>query len=242
MTTLHYLHFPSLPSTNDWAKAHAETLDPTAWTLIVADEQTAGRGRFHRRWHSPQGTLLATYLFFQKNLQIISLPLIAGIAACHTLHHWTDQVKLKWPNDLVIDKKKLGGILCEVNETSHGWAIILGIGINIAMDQESLSTIDRPAISLQQLDLSITVCEVLDKLSNCLMEKVALYEREGFSPFLPQFQQMLIHKPGDLLHYNNFSAPLSTISGKFLCIDSEGALLLEQEDKTVLRCTTGELM
>ena len=90
-------------------------------SLVVADHQTAGRGRRDRRWEAPPGTaLLASFVLAPGRL----LSLAAGVAAALACG---SSVRLKWPNDLVLEGRKLGGILVEV----HGRAAIVGIGINL---------------------------------------------------------------------------------------------------------------
>jgi BirA family biotin operon repressor/biotin-[acetyl-CoA-carboxylase] ligase len=105
----------STPSTQDAARG----LPPG--TVVVADHQSAGRGRLGRRWEAPPGTaLLASFVLPWRELA----PLAAGVAAALACG---EQVRLKWPNDLILDGRKLGGILVE----SGGQTCVVGIGINL---------------------------------------------------------------------------------------------------------------
>jgi BirA family transcriptional regulator, biotin operon repressor / biotin---[acetyl-CoA-carboxylase] ligase len=118
----------SVPSTQDVAR----TLP--IGSMVLADHQTAGRGRHDRRWEAPPGTaLLVSFVLAPGHL----LSLAAGIAAAEACG---PQVRLKWPNDLLLDGRKLGGILVEV----HGTKAVLGVGINLTWAPEGAAMLGRP--------------------------------------------------------------------------------------------------
>jgi BirA family transcriptional regulator, biotin operon repressor / biotin---[acetyl-CoA-carboxylase] ligase len=118
----------SVTSTQDVAR------DLPVGSVVVADHQTAGRGRSGARWEAPPGTaLLVSYVLPPNRL----LSLAAGVAAAEACG---DEVKLKWPNDLLIDGRKLGGILVEV---TAGKAIC-GIGINLTWAPEGAARLNLP--------------------------------------------------------------------------------------------------
>jgi BirA family biotin operon repressor/biotin-[acetyl-CoA-carboxylase] ligase len=103
-------------------------------SVVVADHQTAGRGRLQHRWETPPGTaLLASFVLLPNPL----LSLAAGVAAAEACGQG---VRLKWPNDLLIDGRKLGGILVEVS----GAKAICGIGINLTWAPEGGASLDQP--------------------------------------------------------------------------------------------------
>jgi len=103
-------------------------------SLVVADHQTAGRGRMERRWEAPPGTaLLVSFVLAPSRL----LSLAAGVAAAEACG---PDVRLKWPNDLLLDDRKLGGILVEATP----YKAICGIGVNLTWAPEGAAMLERP--------------------------------------------------------------------------------------------------
>lgn len=130
------LHLASCDSTQTVLAEHL-TLGrglPGHWHLALADVQTAGRGRTGAQWHGEPGDAVLMTLAVQMPLPVNLWPrasLVAGLAAAEALGA---DVRLKWPNDLFVDRgswKKLGGILCERIETRHGPWWLCGIGVNV---------------------------------------------------------------------------------------------------------------
>ncbi|MHB1809083.1 MAG: biotin--[acetyl-CoA-carboxylase] ligase [Solirubrobacteraceae bacterium] len=139
------LHLRRTGSTNERARALAQAGAPHG-TLVTADEQTAGRGRQGRRWLAPprSGLLVSLLLRFDRGSRAPALlSLAAGVAVCEVAG---GQALVKWPNDVVVrrgegarragDLGKLGGILIE-GRPQEGW-LVLGIGVNVALDLERL--------------------------------------------------------------------------------------------------------
>ncbi len=128
------LHFPSLPSTNTEAARQAQNGAPEGLS-VVADEQTAGRGRLQRQWISPAGAGLYFSIVLRPRLDgsLWSLiPLMAALAVHDALiESCALNTDIKWPNDILFADRKLCGILAETIETSVGRAVIVGIGINL---------------------------------------------------------------------------------------------------------------
>ena len=128
--------FSSTTSTNDVA-AQWLAGTPDHLSMIVADEQTSGRGRFGRVWHTPPGSALAVSLILTDGLipsYLLRYSGLGSLAVCETLTKLgIPDVQIKWPNDILIRGKKVGGILAEVNWVGDKPSgIILGIGLNIS--------------------------------------------------------------------------------------------------------------
>ncbi|MGB9722178.1 MAG: biotin--[acetyl-CoA-carboxylase] ligase, partial [bacterium] len=119
---LYYLD--EVDSTNEYAKNLLN--DAKDGTVVLADIQTNGKGRLDRQWYSPEGGLyLSVILFTEKPLLI---PILAGVAICETFNNNYDILPgIKWPNDILLNGKKIGGVLVETVDT----AVIVGIGINL---------------------------------------------------------------------------------------------------------------
>jgi len=128
------LRYDSLASTNSEAARLAQQGAAEGLT-IVASEQTAGRGRLERQWISPAGAGLYASIVLRPSLnnEIWSLiPLMAALAVSDALNDTCElKTDIKWPNDILINDRKLCGILAETVETNSGRAVILGIGINL---------------------------------------------------------------------------------------------------------------
>ena len=127
-------HFPSLTSTNAYLKSLATVGEPEG-LIVLADEQTAGTGRLNRTWHSPHGGLYFSLLVRPMSIVASDTPLITltvGIAVVKVLHSALGlEAKLKWPNDVLLDNRKVAGILVESafigNDVEYA---VIGIGIN----------------------------------------------------------------------------------------------------------------
>lgn len=144
-------HFPVLDSTNTWAKKNAHLFSREALTLITADEQTAGRGQFNRKWVSPPSqNIYASFCFFldERKPWIENIPQVMAISVCQALETWNFKPKIKWPNDIQISGKKVGGVLCETTPIDDQIFVIVGLGLNVNMTAEALKTIGQPATSL----------------------------------------------------------------------------------------------
>ncbi len=141
------LHFKECDSTNRIAKE----LPSSHGTLIIADSQTAGRGRLNRNWESNKGGIYMSIILPAKDTPVV-ITLICAIAVRRAL----GKGYIKWPNDIVIDGKKVCGILCERTEDS----IVCGIGVNI----NNKVSKDIPATSLTGVNPSKLVAEILNEL------------------------------------------------------------------------------
>jgi BirA family biotin operon repressor/biotin-[acetyl-CoA-carboxylase] ligase len=144
------VHVDSTPSTQELAR------ELPIGSVVVADHQSAGRGRLDRRWEAPAGTaLLASFVVRRHPL----LSLAAGIAAAEACG---DGVGLKWPNDLMLDGRKAGGILVEVGEDRA----IVGIGINLRSAPPGAARVDQPRDALlEKLRLSLSAWSAADPMA-----------------------------------------------------------------------------
>jgi BirA family biotin operon repressor/biotin-[acetyl-CoA-carboxylase] ligase len=120
--------YASIGSTNDRALEIASTAEG-AFAVVIADEQTAGRGRRGARWHSPPGSGLWMSVVLPASRPAPHASLLVGLAVAEAIEAVSAEVRvgIKWPNDLMVRGGKLGGILCE----SAGAAVVAGIGINL---------------------------------------------------------------------------------------------------------------
>jgi BirA family biotin operon repressor/biotin-[acetyl-CoA-carboxylase] ligase len=140
-------------STNNWAKREKSILPSDRPTFIVAAGQRGGRGGGTNSWLSPRGQNLYLTLAekIRPSLKITDYALIAPLAMKHLIDTFDIHARIKWPNDLIVGNEKICGILIEGTSVgSDPWAIV-GIGLNVNMDDSLLHSIDQPATSLHRL-------------------------------------------------------------------------------------------
>lgn len=131
-------YYEEVDSTNtklkEWAKLGAKE-----GSLVIAERQSKGRGRQGKVWESPkaEGIWMSILLCPKISLEkIAQFTLLAGLATCEGIRKATDmEAQIKWPNDLVINGKKISGILCETVQLQEGYGMIIGIGINVNSQQ-----------------------------------------------------------------------------------------------------------
>ncbi len=238
---IYYIHFDTIDSTNSWAKKNAETLDPLHLTCITALEQTAGRGRFSRRWVSDPGQNITATLFFclpKESPVIINLGQILSLSCSTVLKKKGFSPQIKWPNDLLISGKKVAGILCETASLNKNLGIALGIGINVNMTQDLLATIDQPATSLSQLSgQTWTLEQILDPLLKQFLSDLEKLEKEGFSPFLKEYESLLAFRGKQI----SCTDGLKTVEGICHSINKEGRLNVQLANGKLTTLSAGEV-
>lgn len=171
------LHFDTLGSTNTEAAEHARR-GADEGVCIVADEQTAGRGRQGREWLSEKGSGLFMSLVLRPTLNpkhLTLIPLMAAVAVYDVLlKAFLIEPDIKWPNDILVHEKKICGILSEAVETSSGMAVILGVGINMkGRGPDNATSIERESALPAARD------EIVDALTD---EIAKLYTILGQAP------------------------------------------------------------
>ncbi len=236
------LHYEEVASTQDIARKLARQ-GAEEGTVVIAEKQTGGRGRRGRSWTSPDGGLYLS-IILRPNLEparAIQLPLVAGVAVARAIKKVTTlQPKLKWPNDIIIAGKKVGGILTETStrpgKIDH---IVLGIGLNVNTARSLFpEAIRETATSLaEESGQNVSPLELLQ----CLFGKFeALYVEflaGGFDKIREQWKAMS-NTIGSRVKINSGGAE---IEGEALDIDSEGFLLLRKGNKDVERVISGDV-
>ncbi|MFX1576545.1 MAG: biotin--[acetyl-CoA-carboxylase] ligase [Promethearchaeota archaeon] len=192
------LHFSSLPSTNAYLKSLAEVGEPEG-LIVLADEQTAGKGRLDRSWHSPQGGLYFSLLVRPMTIEASKTPLITlttGIALAQVFQSALGvKAVLKWPNDVLLDNRKVAGILVESTfiETDIEFAVI-GIGINVNSTRTDFpETLSPFAITLQdKLNRPVDTPRLFGYLISQLEFWYMKLRDKGFKAIEPHYQQLCI--------------------------------------------------
>jgi BirA family biotin operon repressor/biotin-[acetyl-CoA-carboxylase] ligase len=172
------LYYDRLGSTNDEARHRAENGAPEG-LLLVADEQTAGRGRLDRRWHAPPGSSLLMSLLLRPDLPLGrtgQLSMCIGLGAVEGITEVTGLApRLKWPNDLTLNGRKLGGMLSEVQIAgAHLEYAILGLGINVNLSFADLAPDAMPDVQALYRELSASAISLSEALGQPVDRSVLL--------------------------------------------------------------------
>jgi len=236
-------HFATLDSTNNWAKQKADEFERTKITLVTASEQTAGRGRFNRQWQSPPNqNIYATFCFFvgKERKDIGNIPQVLALSIFDLLQHLGFASRLKWPNDVLINSKKISGILCETTPFSDGICVILGVGLNVNMPLETLQKIDKPATSLHvEGGRLFDVEEILELLRKHFANDLDLFMKEGFDPFLEKYTKRLWVFEGAPLRFHDNQ---KVWEGDYHAINKDGSLNLRLNDSRIKMFLAGEVI
>ena len=225
-----------LGSTNTRAIELAEAGAPEG-TVVVAEEQTGGRGRLGRSWHSAPGLGIWSSIILRPQISIqkaSGLSLLAALAFAHTVDKVLGlKVDLKWPNDGLIDGRKVIGILTEVTaETDRVYFAVCGTGINVS----HLSTDFPSSLRSNAVSLAMAAGHPIDRLAvyrAFLTEFEALYRtfrRDGIQPFLADYRERSIL----LGHEVTVQQGNMTIHGRAIAIDDSGALIVRDKRRDVV--------
>lgn len=211
-------------STNQYLLENLSSLK--SGDACVAEYQESGRGRRGRQWFSPFGSNLYLSMYWrldQGPAAAMGLSLMVGIVIADVLRQLSGQdIKLKWPNDLYLDDKKLAGILVElVGKTGDCAHVVIGSGINLQMQQPDQNIVNQMWSNLGKVDRNLLVAKLLQALRNALLE----FEKTGLSAYISQWNDLdnFINRPVKLIIGDNI------IKGLAKGINEQGALLLEQD-------------
>lgn len=198
---------------------------------VLAEMQTAGRGRRGRQWHSPFGSQFIMSMYWRLDDgpgAAMGLSLAIGVAVVRALEaQGYHGLSLKWPNDIYMSRRKLAGILVEMSAAVGGLChLVIGIGINLNLSDEVIAQLDQPCAHLAEqpimVDRNRLSAAVIQELRNAL----ALFERQGLSAFLTEWNRldMFMQQPVKVLLGEQ------VIQGIYCGIDTEGNMLLQDKD------------
>lgn len=232
-----FRYYPSVTTTMDVAREEAKA-GASEGTVVVAEEQTTGRARLGRTWINPPGVVAASIILHPEMSQLIRLTMVASLATSRCIEKATGlKTTIKWPNDVLVNGKKISGILTEsaLRGQSVDWAVI-GIGINVNFDPKAYPEIADIATSLSvELGKKVSQLEVLLHLLNEL-ESSYLALRRG-EPIYQQWRDKL-ETLGKVVQVKT---GLDLEKGYAESVDEDGALLLRRSDGSLSRIVAGEV-
>ena len=221
---------PRTDSTNSQLLARPAANDPQ---VLLAELQTAGRGRRGRVWRSPFGAnlnLSLSWSFLAWPPQLSTLSLAVGVLCARALRNiGLEGLALKWPNDLWLNRAKLGGILIEQRgEAGGACRVVIGIGLNVVMSEQQAGVIDQAWTTvdegLQRAGRSMPARNVLAAaVIGTLLDGLEQFAADGFAPFAAEWSAL------DLTRGNavNVTGAARDLVGIARGVDADGALLVE---------------
>lgn len=232
--------FNKIGSTNEYLK---KINKDKKVKICLAEMQTHGKGRLSRVWYSPFAkNIYFSCLFpFQKDVsELAGLSLICALAVMKTLEDIgiRDHLRVKWPNDITYDNKKLSGILVEMQAESHGIChVIIGIAINVNMLGDENHHISQAWTSLQKItNRYIDRNNLAGQLTNHLIDYLNRFDQQGFTPFIDEWtkKDCLINQIITVKNVND------KIEGRVTGINMQGHLLLQLHDGSIRAFSSGD--
>lgn len=243
MFTTHY-SLVTVDSTNEYAKRNVAEFQIDDITVITAREQTAGKGREQRQWHSPnQGNLYASFCFFLPCAfrSLGNCGQLLAVTAAEVLEKWNFQPQLKWPNDLLMSGMKVGGILCEIQLYEDRIFVVNGIGINVNMPLSSFEKqglTNGTSLKIEKgtpFDVPLLLEEMIKKFSMNL----DIFIEKGFSPFLNDLHRFMAHAFQSQIRFKNRG---KIWEGVFHSLSEEGTLHLQLPNGDIKCFTAGDIL
>ena len=255
---MNIINFEKLGSTNTYAKNHINELDDK--TIISTAVQTAGYGRFDRKWVDlgaeniymsfvlkPSETLCETHANLTQYLSVCLCKVIENMFIApspqpspHRGEGAMLSPQIKWPNDVLLNGKKVCGILAEsVIKAEKLKGIVLGIGVNLNASSENLGEIDRPATSLNlELKQNIDKDEFMQKIIDQFFLNYEKFLLTGFSMIKGDYEKRNVLKDGELIKVAVFN---KVKNGYFKGFNSNGTLILLNADGLLENINMGEI-
>jgi BirA family transcriptional regulator, biotin operon repressor / biotin---[acetyl-CoA-carboxylase] ligase len=223
--------WPSIGSTNAELMGRAQSASVDG-CICLAEVQTHGRGRRGRSWFSPFGANLAVSIGLAPDLPVAQLggaSLVVGLAVLDALDQLgVRNTALKWPNDVLLNGAKLGGILIEMLQVPNV-QLVVGIGLNVVLPPRVRAELDQEVADLAGASFARSRSELAGRVISSVVEFTRQFEQVGFAPFVPAFN--------DRHHYHGREVRLiqgeELISGTVVGVSDAGALQLRSSGKLV---------
>lgn len=247
------INLRQIDSTNEYVK-RLDRVDQTHGKAVVAEMQTEGRGRLGKNWESVEGKGLYFSLIVDLKIplqELCKITLVTGlkISECFEKNNWVENVALKWPNDLFVEGKKLGGILVETVDVQPGAAkIIIGVGLNVLHEKKDFSK------DLNESATSISICgnckskvEIQTIFHAVYMELIAMSDEinSESSRLKGWFDDMLMSwKKRDILAGKKVTMVANNgeiVQGVARGIDMSGRMFLEDDSGKLHNVISGDL-
>jgi len=235
--------FQTIDSTNTYARQLAEK-NSVSGLVILAEQQTGGRGRRGKSWVSPfaANIYLSIVWDFEQGAEALEgLSLAVGVAVRRALiAHGVQGVKLKWPNDIYVEQKKLGGILLEmIGDPAGHCSVVIGVGLNVSMPVSQASAIDQDwtDVATELQDKLPARNKLAAELISEILPLLSTFQEQGFAAYRDEWQAADAFYGQTAL----ISTPKQSIAGIVKGVDINGALRLELDGGNIESFIGGEL-
>ena len=212
--------------------------------MVIAEAQTAGRGRLGRTWHSPRGVNLYCSIVLRPALPPAAVPqvaLVAGVAVAAALAETAGCTpRIKWPNDVLVDGRKVAGVLTEMEaEVERVQHVILGIGVNLNAAQRAFppELRDRATSLFLATGRKVDRAAVTGRLLAALEARYGRFLEGGFEAVRPEWESYSCLTGTDV----RVASPDGEVAGRVLGLDADGALRVARPDGTSTRIIAGEV-
>ncbi len=209
-------------------------------TIVLAEAQTKGRGRLGRNWFSPKHKGIYLSLILRPRIspnQTPLLTLISAVSICEAIKEKTGLApQIKWPNDILIHHKKVGGILTELNaETDISRFVVVGIGLNVNNDKK---TLPAGATSLkEQKEEDVERLELLQEILRKIEANYLIFQENGGNPIIGKWREYSI----SLGKRVKVTVQKEQIEGFALDIDADGGLLIRDDTGLIQKVMSGDV-
>lgn len=219
-------------STNEDLIARARRAQPAGPLLLAADYQSGGRGRQGRTWQAlPRNAVLMSIAVPVANLPptLPAVTLACGVALADVLASRGVSVRLKWPNDLRIEGRKLAGILSELAVDDEArYTLVVGVGLNLHLEPAAISSLDCAAAALDEILPATQIAAEreawIGRFGAALLAAIERFVREGFAPFAERYNE-LVEARGAAVDVVDGSRRIA--SGRLLEVDGSGRLVID---------------
>ena len=221
-------------NTHLMTRAAAEDIDGV---VCIAERQTAGRGRRGRTWLTPSGGAIALSLGRHLSVavaEIAPLSLIVGLAVANAMHDsGVNGVSLKWPNDILLDGAKVGGILIELAAITQPLKIVIGVGINVGAGAEVRTRLGVPVGDVREKNRTISRNNLAAGLIDNIHDFATRFEQHGFPAMRSDWETIHAHQGRHVL----VIGANETVEGIARGVTASGELVLETDSG--IRCFSG---
>ena len=233
--------YSKLDSTNTFLRRQCSTLPD--YSVIWSEEQTNGRGRFDRVWDSEPGQDLTFSLLLpltsleQKLRQNITQT--TALAVSYLLEDYGLKPCIKWPNDVLIQERKISGILCEMVESNQKTYGILGIGLNVNCMERTISRFDYPATSLcRELHHTVERFELFKVLLEIIIKSFKVLSQSGFSQSHLEIKKRLAFMNEQIVFADGKQ---NSYKGNIIDLNDDGTLLFNCDKRGIISLNSGEI-
>jgi len=229
-------YLKSVDSTNDFAKSLVmREGEEVNGTLVIADEQTKGKGRLRRGWVSLRGGVYLSLILKQKNVENVSLlSVLSALPAARAIGKYGFGCAIRWPNDLMVGPKKIGGILGELVTRENNYFAIVGIGINSNLDVSRFpKELEDSATSIKnELGTEVSNTELIERIIDEYKSFYIPYSRGEHKNLLEEYKELSIILGKHVV----VKSTDETTEGRALDIAEDGALVMgvDNTEKKVL--------